>query len=273
MHFRWNAPAVNEPFLVGEFGRSLRFEGPPEEIERLGRRVAGKMASYLPMLGIDGRTIPAIERAYGQHLSLLNAHFAAHPYLLGGAPTRGDYALMGPLYGHLGRDPIPLRLMQGAAPLVFRWTERINGGELATPEFPDRPRRLAPDDPIPPTLTAWLRHVFDGFADELAQSVALFNAWAAANPDLPAGAYVSPEGADQPSLGPIECDYHGVRVRQQSLGHPLWLFQRVLDTLAAMDPAEREACAGFVRESGAEGVMGLSLARRLTRVNNRLAVE
>lgn len=270
MHFRWSFPEINEAFLVGEFGRSLRFDGPPEEIDRLGRRVASKMASYLPMLGIEPHSIPAIEQAYDRHLALLNAHFARHPYLLGGAPSRADYAMMGPLFGHLGRDPLPLRMMQERAPLLFRWTERINGGEIETPEFPGRPRTPEADDAIPETLAAWLRHVFEGYADELVRSADLFNAWAEANPGVPAGGIVSADGADQPSFGPIVADYHGVRVSQQSLGHPLWLLQRVLDAAEEVTPAAREALA---REIGAEAVMSIRLARRLTRVNNRLAVE
>lgn len=273
MHFRWSFPEANEAFLVGEFGRSLAFPAPPEEVARKGLRVAAKMAAYLPMLGIEARTIPAIEAAYEATLALLDAHFGEHPYLLGGAPTRGDFALMGPLFGHLGRDPYPLQLMQRRAPLVFRWTERINWGERTTPEFPDRPRRLAEDDSVPPTLTSWLKHVFEGgFAEELLAGVARFEAWALAHPQAPPGTLISPEGADQPALGPIVVAYHGARVEQQALGHSLWLLQRVLDLLASFGPADRQAAEALAAAMGAEALTAVRLPRRLTRVRNRLAV-
>lgn len=273
MHYRWNFLDVNEAFVVGEFGRSLRFPAPPDEVMRLGQRVASKMSSYLPMLGIEPRTVPVIERVYGETLALLDAHFAQHPYLLGGAPSRGDYALMGPLYGHLGRDPCPLHLMQRTAPLVFRWTERINGGELETPEFPDRPRTLPADDEVPPTLTAFMRHVFLGYAPELAASAERLNAWLAERPDIAPGGWVSPEGADQPALGPIVIDYHGVTVEQQALGHTLWLLQRALDFVAGLSGAAREAARAFAEAAGAGPILDIRLARRLTRVRGRLAVE
>lgn len=273
MHYRWNFLDVNEGFVVGEFGRSLRFPAPPEEVERLGQRVASRMSSYLPMLGIEPRTIPTIERVYGETLALLNAHLSQHPYLLGGAPSRGDYALMGPMFGHLGRDPYPLHLMQRTAPLVFRWIERINGAELQTPEFPDRARELPADDVVPETLTAFMRHVFRGYAEELVLTAGRFNAWAEANPDAPAGGFVSAEGADQPALGPIVVDYHGVAIEQQALGHSLWILQRALDFTAGLSGAEREAALDFARAAGADGVVALRLARRLTRVRSRLAVE
>lgn len=272
MHFRWSFPEVNEAFLVGEFGRSLRFPGSPEDIERLGRRVASKMAGYLPMLGIEARTIPAIEAAYARVLARLNAHLAEHPYLLGGAPTRGDCALMGPLYGHLGRDPYPLQILQRTAPLVFRWIERINGQEAVTPEFPHTPRAPLPDDTVPDTLAEVLREVFVGYGPELLASAERFSAWVAANPEAPPGTLVSPEGADQPALGPVTFDYHGVEMRQQAQGHSLWVLQRALDHLAGLDGDARRACEALAEEIGVGALLRLRLARRLTRVRSRLAV-
>ena len=273
MHYRWSFPETNEAFIVGEFGRSLRFPAAPAEVERLGRRVADKMSSYLPMLGITPRSIPAIEAAYAEHLALLDKHFATHPYVLGGAPSRGDYALMGPLYGHLGRDPRPLQLMQRTAPLVFRWTERVNGGERQTPEFPDRAHELLPDDGIPETLAEWLRLLFADYAEELLAGVELFGSWAAAHADLPPGALVSAEGADQPALGPITVNYRGVAVEQQALAHPLWLLQRAQDVVAGMNGEARAAAQDAATAVGAGEVLAARLPRRLTRIRNRLAVE
>ncbi|ODT89399.1 glutathione S-transferase family protein [Phenylobacterium sp. SCN 70-31] len=272
MHFRWNFLEENQAFLVGEFGRSLRFPAPAEDVERLGLRVASKMSGYLPMLGIEPRTVPVIERVYGETLALLNDHFSLHPYLLGDAPSRGDYALMGPLYGHLGRDPKPLHMMQRTAPLVYRWTERINGAEAETPEFPGRPRALPDEDRIPPTLVAFMRHLLRGYADELVLSAERFNALLATLPDIPAGGFVSHEGADQPTLGPITFDYHGVTVQQQALGHSLWLLQRALDHVAGLDGAARNAALAFADALGAGDVMNIRLTRRLMRAEGRLAV-
>ncbi|MDZ4376366.1 MAG: glutathione S-transferase family protein [Phenylobacterium sp.] len=272
MHYRWSFLEENEDFLVGEFGRSLKFPAPSEDIDRLGRRVASKMSGYLPMLGVEPRTIPTVERVYGETLALLNAHFAEHPYILGGAPSRADYALMGPLYGHLGRDPKPLHLMQRTAPLVFRWIERINGAEVETPEFHDRPRTLPEGDETPATLIAFLRHVFRGYAEELVLSAQKLNERLQANPEIPSGGFLSHEGADQPALGPIVVDYHGVTVQQQALGHSMWLLQRALDHVDGLDGPAREATLAFAESIGAGEVVRIRLARRLARSHGRLAV-
>lgn len=272
MHYRWNFPEVNEAFVVGEFGRSLKFPAPPEDVERLGQRIASKMASYLPMLGIDARTIPVIERAYAKTLDLLTVHFTAHPFLLGDAPTRADCAMMGPLYGHLARDPYPLQLMQRTAPLVFRWTERINACELDAPEYPERPLALPEGDAVPPTLVAWCRHVLEGCADELVQSVERFAAWVAANPDARTGDWISPEGADQPTLGEMTVEYYGLAITQQALGHSLWLHQRTLDYFDALTGEARLSCEALIAELGCGALMNVRLPRRLTRHRNRLAL-
>jgi glutathione S-transferase len=44
-----------------------------------------------------GRVImPVLEAAYLEFLNLFTTHLRNYPYLLGGQPTLGDYALMGP---------------------------------------------------------------------------------------------------------------------------------------------------------------------------------
>jgi glutathione S-transferase len=273
MHYRWSFLAENEAYLVGEFGRSLVFPAPAEEVERLGRRVAAKMAAYLPMLGVDARTAPAIEASYGRTLGLLEAHFARHPFALGGAPSRADCALMGPLFGHLARDPYPRLLMQQTAPLTFRWTERMAWGERQAPEFPNAPRAPLPNDEVPATLVAVMRHVFAAFADELGKSLEALAAWRAAHPDRRPGDWISPEGADQPALGPIVVDYHGVAIEQQALGHPLWLLQRARDVLWSLGSDERSRALAFADAAGAADLLTRPWPVRLTRVRNRLALD
>ena len=78
------------------------------------------------VFSVNPDTIPSIEAAYDEFMNLAEAHFREHPFLLGGRPTIGDYALFGPLFAHLGRDPKPLALMQKRAPALFQWLERMN---------------------------------------------------------------------------------------------------------------------------------------------------
>ena len=151
MHYRWSYLKQQEAFLRDAFGVG----GDPD---RTAKTMA-RMHSYLPMLGVTPETIPQIEQSYRELLAGLNAHFAQQPYLLGGLPSIGDYALFGPLFAHLGRDPVPLAIMQHDAPKVFRWVERMHAPDLDTVEYGDVAAAYLRDDEIADTLGPVLQQI------------------------------------------------------------------------------------------------------------------
>jgi len=75
MHYRWN---YNEDWIYGEFGRSALPDGTPEEQVTRGKQTGKRFRGFVPMLGINDETIPAIEQSYEALLADLNAHFANH---------------------------------------------------------------------------------------------------------------------------------------------------------------------------------------------------
>ena len=151
MHYRWSYASEQDGFLVDAFsGGSGRASA---------AKVMERMRSYLPMLGVTPATVPAIEESYVTLLDLLESHFADHPYLFGGQPSVGDYGLLGPLFAHLGRDPVPADLMKRRAPRVFRWVERMNAPDPDMPEYGARDAAYLPDDAVPATLEPVFRHM------------------------------------------------------------------------------------------------------------------
>jgi hypothetical protein len=104
----------------------------------------------VPHLGITADTIPGIEITYLALLDQLEQHFSQFDFLLGSRPSIGDYGLMGPLYAHLGRDPVPKALMQQRAPSVYAWVERMNGPQPLSGQFLEH-------DVIPDTLLPILK--------------------------------------------------------------------------------------------------------------------
>ena len=144
MHYRWSYLEKQENFLRDAFGLG----SDPERTETTMRR----MHSYLPMLGVTEETIPAIEESYLALLANLERHFARFPYLLGNRPSIGDYSLLGPLYAHLRRDPVPLGIMQNRSPKTFRWVERMNAPDLDLVGYDHGNSDFFPDDEIPATL-------------------------------------------------------------------------------------------------------------------------
>lgn len=119
--------------------------------------------------GVTPSTQPGLVAFAASLVSELDVHLAAHDFLLGGAPCRGDFALYGQLYAVLYRDPHSRHLFSGA-PHVVRWFHRLHG-HLTDPAFPSdvaRTIRLAepptgkflPSDEVPATLDPILRRLF-----------------------------------------------------------------------------------------------------------------
>jgi glutathione S-transferase len=126
MHYRWASPYRSEQrhFLNAEFGRVSHIGSDREERLAAGARMIGYFNDLARTIGSTPRTASAIEPVYLDLLGLLDVHFQHVPYLLGGRPSLADFGLMAPFYAHLGRDPVPRRLMALRAPNVARWTER-----------------------------------------------------------------------------------------------------------------------------------------------------
>jgi glutathione S-transferase len=70
-------------------------------------RVARHMIGYLPKAGVVPAQRAGLEASIERQLGALDRHFAEHPFLFGSRPLLGDFGLVGPLYGHLSRDPWP----------------------------------------------------------------------------------------------------------------------------------------------------------------------
>ena len=114
----------NYAFVKMDFGRSFRPQGDDDELLKYGTLISDKMMSHgLPDSTADLRR--SLDQQYISLLRLMEAHLIEHPYFLGGHPSAADYAVMGALHAHLGRDPAGLRVMQDNAPRVFRWVEHM----------------------------------------------------------------------------------------------------------------------------------------------------
>jgi glutathione S-transferase len=267
MHYRWSYRAEQEEFLRTEFGRPL-YNGPDRAARRAaGAQLMGYFNSFLPTLGIHPETIPTVEAAYREFLDALDAHFQRHPYVLGGHPSIADFGLMGPLYAHLARDPVPSTLMKNVAPNVYRWTERMNLAAIADGEFPATVAEFPADDAIPESLEPVLRLIFSDWGPELAANAALYDDWIARNPDLKPGHMVSAGGARKvhPTLGAIEYEWRGCKVRRASAPQTLWHFERAAVLARALEGAARERLDALLGPTGGTEVMATRLARAMKR--------
>ena len=274
MHYRWSYRAEQEDFLCAEFGRTLQ-GGPSREARfATARQTMQYFNDFLPALGVTAHTIPAVEAAYCELLDALDDHFLRYPYLLGGRPSIADFGLMAPLFAHLARDPVPSTLMKNRAPNVYRWTERMNLARIGDGEFPDCPETYPPGDEIPVTLEPVLRLAFQDWGAQLLADAAAYNAWIASNPGMPAGTMVSATGDRKvhPTLGPVEYQWRGCLMGRASAPHGLWHFDKAAAFARTLTGEARVRFETLLRRTGGELVMGIRLARPMTRTDYVLVV-
>ena len=164
LHLAWLHRWLHEDnyfFVEMDFGRSFSPQGSDAELMKYGQVISNRMKTGGLLPEATPEMLARIHQQVVTLLELLEQHFRRYPYLLGGQPCVADYAMMGALHAHMGRDPVPLRVMQDHAPRVFRWVEHMQVPEVAAPEFFDTEIAFLADDAVPDTAVALLNHIAD----------------------------------------------------------------------------------------------------------------
>lgn len=220
MHSRWNVPE-NAAFARTEFARCAV----PWLPRALGRPLVGsiadRMAGYLPLLGVTRATQPGIEAFAHDLIRQLDAHLAAHRFLLGGRPCLGDFALFGPLWAHTFRDPGSAHWFDDA-PHVRRWFD-----DLLAPRT-DPPGAFLPDDQVPETLDPVFHTLFREQWPTVVRLFAAIDAYCDANP----GCTRVPR-----ALGDLDFVIGSHAGTRRMLTFTAWMAQRPLRAYAATGDA------------------------------------
>ncbi|GAB4187449.1 MAG: hypothetical protein Tsb002_12790 [Wenzhouxiangellaceae bacterium] len=253
MHYRWYYREQNYRFVIGEFGRML-LPGWPGLLQRwLGKRIGHRFAAAVPMLGVTEHNRLAIEASYEQLLADLNRHFSEHDFLLGGAPSIGDFGLIAPFYAHLYRDPYSGEQMRERAPAVAAWVQRMMSPEVSAGKF------LA-DDAIPSTLLPVLRRMAAEQLPVLQDTDHRLAAWRESHPQT----------SIPRMIGWHDFQVEGVAGQRVILPYSAWLYQRPLDAWHQLTTEQQQSVDQVLRPLG----FGDALQRRplapMVRRHNRL---
>jgi hypothetical protein len=269
MHYRWSFLNVNSKFLLHEWGKIMAPHLPAQERDELvlsqKKGVSySAMKGTLPYLGITSQTVPEIEKSFLQLLDQLESHFRIHPFLLGDRPCLGDFALMGPFYAHLYRDPYPSGIVKSHAPSLCDWIDRMNGIKPSyvrlfqssekgkVDQHPLGPARLgevvafgdfAPDDHIPETLLPIIASIFHNHIPIILSTANLLRSHFAED--------ATPVNGELPRLLCFH-EYQIGNVRDQKGAYPydVWMAQRVVECGNAKHPKVTEFIRQF--ENGEE---------------------
>lgn len=230
LHYRWSLPD-NARFAIDEFAACGLPWVPRLLARRLVRPVADRMAGYREVLGVNPATIPGVEDMTATTIAALQATLTDRPFLLGGRPCVGDFALYGPLWAHLYRDPAS-RFLFDDAPAVVDWMSRLTEGARATGAF---------EATIPAALDPLIQGIID---DQLAWNRTLsvaIDAWCDAHPD----AHRVPR-----ALGHADFTVAGQRGRRKLITFVQYKAQR---TRSAYSVAPRRCDAWLARFSALSG--------------------
>lgn len=258
MHYRWSYRAEQEAFLRCAFTLGSGAQ--------LAEQIMGRMNSYLPRLGVNADSIPQIESSFLQLLDRLEQHFAEWPYLLGTQPSIADYGLIGPMFAHLGRDPVPLAIMQRRAPRVHRWVERMTAPGLDVVEYLESEPAFVANDDLPSTLIPVLQHIAEEIFPELTDKLAFLDAWVA---ELqPADGTPVTEKPQVRQVGMIQTRFRGATIEVGVEPYLLYILQRATDTLLGLQEPERARVQGRLAELGLADAVRLGRQWRVERRHN-----
>jgi glutathione S-transferase len=253
MHYRWNKQ--NFPFIYQEFGKVVAPNFPAFIRAYLGKKIGKKFKGFVPILGINEDSIPAIESWYEDHvLALLEQHFTEYDYLLGGAPSLADFCLMGPLYAHLYRDPYPGELMKRIAPNVAKWVERMN-------QPLQSPGDWLENDEIPPKLEEILRRLFKEFWPVLESTANALNEWRIKNPNT--NEVPRTIGNHRFTMGDVSAERAIMTFHQ-------WKMQRVLACYQGFADKQKMEMSDFLTRIGGLNPLTFVVESPMVRKNNRL---
>jgi glutathione S-transferase len=255
LHYRWNV-GENAAFAAAEFGR-YGFPWLPGPIaRRLAAPMAAKMASYLPLVGVQGETIAGIEAFAKELISHLDNHFDKHIYLLGERPCLGDFALFGPLWAHLYRDPGSRELFADAGSLV-EWMQR-----LLQPT--DEWGGFLPGDEVPATLDPIFKTLFAEQFPFVRDLVAAIDSYCDEHPE----ARRVPR-----SLGDHPLVIGGHKGTRRLITFSQWMAQRPLGCYHGFVEAEREQANRWLKQVGGLDAMQLRIRNPFERRNFEMRLQ
>tara|TARA_B110000902_G_scaffold87790_5_gene104357 strand:+ start:2039 stop:3157 length:1119 start_codon:yes stop_codon:yes gene_type:complete len=260
MHFRWNFPEKNLSFLRFHFESLM----PPHLDKKIAaEKSMNQMRAACQAFGAVPEHFELVETLYMTLLEKLNTHFSNQPYLLGGQPCIGDFGMIAPFFGHLGRDPKPLSLMQQNAVRLFRWTERMNRPELDVGEFDNQDGVYLADDEVPDSLIDVLQHLALDFIPETRAAADCINQWLDQQNDL------EPLTNAERGVGFGSFEVQGETISALAQPYRFYLLQRVQDSFEAMNASDQNQVKSMLERAHMADVLALKISRRIGRENNR----
>jgi glutathione S-transferase len=227
-HYRWHYPDdIRRAADVLPAWRGLWSSD--EKLKAASQGIAERQIGRLRYVGSNPATWGLIEASYRRLLIAFEAHLRDHPFLLGGRPGGGDFAVFGQLTQLVGFDPTPQAVASQLAPRVFAWvgsTEDLTGLEPGDADW------ISPGA-LPATLKAILTEVGRVYAPLLLANAAAVQA-----------------GAAQ-----VDLEIDGQHWTQQPFPYQAKCLQWLRDEFAALEASDRATVLSALAGTGCEALV------------------
>jgi glutathione S-transferase len=260
MHYRWNFPEENLDFLTFHFEC---FAPPNLDKKQMAEKQMKRMRNSGELFGAVPSTFELVEMLYTSLMEKLDQHFSHYPYLLGNKPSIGDFGLIAPLFGHLGRDPKSIRLMQTKAIRLYRWVERMNRPEPDVGEFDLKEEDYLPSDEIPESLIEVLKHVSIDFIPETRAAAKTINEWLQQNKTM-----------ERCTIAERHVGIASFEIRETTISaiaqpYRFYLLSRVHNYVDSLTGSDKESVLELLQSCGMHELMQMRLSREIGRYDNR----
>jgi glutathione S-transferase len=256
MHTRWSYPE-NYALFERDGGAALLPHWPRFLRDRAVAKAANAMRGYLSRVGVTPEQVALLDHWTLDMLDVLDAHFAAHRFLLGNAPTVADFGLVGSMYAHLGRDPWPKRELIDPRKHLRAWIDRMAEPDGSAPPID------ATNHEIPATLAPVLRSIASEFLPMIEATL------------TPVNRHVKSVGSEATlprGLESITFPMGSGQFSRVAVPFMLWKMQRLLGVYRAMSANEQDAVRRWLEAHGCARLLDLSIPP-LRRVALGVALE
>ena len=243
MHFRWGFPEQRD---------WIRADWQPI-FGDMSADLMQRMSGSLPMLGVNEQTREAVDAWFDTLLEILSRHFQHNRFLLGDRATIADFALLGPMYAHLGRDPVPAARMRERAPRVMAWLHEANDAAGSQPD--------AGEPAVADTLMPLLEEIGRVFVP-MQQ--------AASNAADQAAAGLEVGEAVPRVLGFVETPILGIPSSRYVNSYSVWRHARTATRYADLEAADRHRVDAWLEPAGVLPLLQNAPALNLEMCANKL---
>lgn len=260
MHYRWNFDRENLEFLIYHFEMVTEFGERGKE--RAQTLINAMRNGAGPSFGVLPDSLEVIEDLYADQLKALDTHFSEYGYLLGGHPCIGDFGLIAPMFGHLGRDPKPLSMMLKDGKSVYRWVERMNRATSDLCEFENQSENWLPNDDIPDTLINLMKVLAEDFVPETLAAADCINEW------IEQQDCIDPGTAYARGVGTCSFMLRGCEIKALAQPYRFYLLQRVQGAFGDLTEEARKEVEALLSSCGMASLLDAKLSRKVGRSGN-----